>query len=212
MTFALHTALAALHVTAISVGLGSALVADWIVASRFLFGTVQPGPARQVVELAKAVTIGLCVVWATGAILVSHNLIQSPASVLENRKFFAKLVVVVVLTLNAGLLHLLVLKRVSSRIGQPLFDDGLRWDSLLSTFGGAVSIVSWLTAAYLGVAREWNRGVGVMDILSLYAPAVLIVWGAGLCLVGVSSVMRPSVPDRQGADHGFEPAPDPVAT
>ena len=104
-----------------------------------------------------------------------------PASIM-NQKLWAKLVIVAILTLNALLLHGIVLPRVVSRVGQPLFETSFGWLSLISTLFGAVSAVSWTFAAYLGLARELNGHANLMPILGSYLIALLLTWVAAVIL------------------------------
>ena len=93
-----------------------------------------------------------------------------------------KLVIVTILTLNALLLHSVVLPRVTSRVGQPLFETSFGRLPTMSTLLGAVSAVSWLFAAYLGVARELNGQMNLIPILGSYLAALLLTWALAIAL------------------------------
>lgn len=181
-----HTLLIAMHLSAVAVGLGVALVADWVVLAKLTFKTVTPRNARQLVDLSQVVAAGLALIWITGLTLVVHNASVAPTSIM-NEKLWAKFVIVVALTVNALLLHKIALPMVQARIGQPLFDKPFSGTLLVSTLLGAISTTSWGCAAYLGVARELNGVVKLGPLLRLYLALLVLAWLAALgmsCLAG----------------------------
>ena len=88
MTYRLHTVLVLGHVLALALGLGSALLADWIVLRKLAFGTVSQKAAQQLTDLSRAVSAGLVLIWITGALLVADNALDAPASIM-NQKLWA---------------------------------------------------------------------------------------------------------------------------
>lgn len=181
MIIHVHTLLVLAHLLALALGLGAALLADWVVLRKLAFGIVSQRAAGQLIDLSHAVSAGLVLVWVTGALLVTDSALDAPA-ILLNQKLWAKLAIVTVLTLNALLLHKIVLPRVTSRIGQPLFETSSGWLSTLSTLLGAVSMVSWMFATYLGVARELNGRTNLVPILGSYLVALLLAWAGAMML------------------------------
>jgi len=179
-----HTLLVLSHMLALALSLGAALLADWVVLRKLTFGIVSQKAAGQLDDLSHAVSAGLVLIWVTGALLVADNALDAPASIL-NQKLWAKLVIVTVLTLNAVLLHRMVLPRAASRVGQPLFETSFDRVSTVSVLLGAVSAVSWMFATYLGVARELNGKVNLVPILGDYLAAVLLVWIGGVALLSL---------------------------
>jgi len=177
-----HTLLILGHMLALALGLGAALLADWVVLRKLTFGIVSQKAAGQLDDLSHAVSAGLALIWVTGALLVADNALDAPASIM-NQKLWAKLVIVTLLTLNAVLLHRMVLPRATSRIGQPLFETRFDRVSLVSVLLGAISAVSWMFAAYLGVARELNGKANLVPILGAYLAAVLLIWVGGVALL-----------------------------
>ena len=177
----LHTLLVLGHLLALALGLGAALLAGWVVLRKLTSGIVSPRAAGQLIALSHAVSTGMVLIWVTGAFLVADGAWNAPASVM-NQKLWAKLVVVAILTLNAMLLHGIVLPRVVSRIGQPLFEASFSWFPLISTLLAAVSAVSWTFAAYLGFARELNGHANLAPILGGYLVALLLTWVAAVVL------------------------------
>lgn len=182
MVYHFHTVLVLGHVLALALGLGSALLADWIVIRKLAFGTVSQQAAGQLIDLSHAVSAGLVLIWITGALLVADNALAAPASIM-NQKLWAKLAVVTVLTLNAVLLHRIVMPMVRRRVGQPLFEAAFDWRPMASTLLGAVSAVSWMCAAYLGIARELNGRENLLPILGSYLLALLLTWAFAMVLM-----------------------------
>ena len=180
--YSLHTILVLSHILALALGLGSALLADWIVLRKLAFGTVNQKAAGQLIDLSHAVCAGLALVWITGALLVTDNALNAPASVM-NQKLWAKLAIVTTLTLNAVLLHRIVMPMVKRRIGQPLFEAAFDRLAMVSTLLGAVSVVSWVFSAYLGVARELNGRENLVPILVSYLGALLLTWALAMILL-----------------------------
>ena len=182
VTYSLHTVLVLSHILALALGLGSALLADWIVLRKLAFGTVNQKAAGQLIDLSHAVCAGLVLVWITGALLVTDNALNAPASVM-NQKLWAKLAIVTALTLNAVLLHRIVMPMVKRRVGQPLFEAAFDRLAMASTLLGAVSVVSWVFSAYLGVARELNGRENLVPILVSYLGALLLTWALAVILL-----------------------------
>ena len=180
--YRLHTVLVLGHILALALGLGSALLADWVVLRRLAFGTVSQKAAQQLIDLSHAVCAGLVLIWTTGALLVIDNAWDAPAS-LANQKLWAKLAVVTALTMNAVLLHRIVMPMVKRRVGQPLFETAFEWRLMGSTLLGAVSLVSWVFSAYLGVARELNGHANLVSILVSYLGTLLLTWALSVILL-----------------------------
>ncbi len=182
MIYRLHTVLVLGHILALALGLGSALLADWIVLRKLAFGTVSQKAAQQLIDLSHAVCAGLVLIWITGALLVTDNAMDAAASIM-NQKLWAKLAVVTALTMNAVLLHRIVMPLVKRRVGQPLFEAVYDWRPMVSTLLGVISVVSWVFAAYLGVARELNGHANLVSILVTYLGALVLTWALGVILL-----------------------------
>ncbi len=181
MIIHVHTLLVLSHLLALALGLGAALLADWVVVRKLMFGLVSQRAAAQLTDLSHAVSVGLVLIWVTGALLVTTNALNAPASIM-NQKLWAKLIIVTVLTLNALLLHSVVLPRVVSRVGQSLFETSFGRLPAVSNLLGAVSAVSWMFAACLGLARELNGQMNLIPILGSYLVALLLTWAGAMVL------------------------------
>ena len=116
---------------------------------------------------------------------MTNSAVEVPAS-LADQKLWAKLFIVAVLTFNALLLHRIVRPMATSRIEHPPFGPPFRtvFDRLpiTSILFGAVSAMSCLFAAYIGVARALHAEIDIIAVLTSYIIALLLTWLAGITL------------------------------
>ena len=180
-----HTILLILHLTALAIGLGAAFLADWIAVTKLLFGRLSARSAAQLRDLSTAVSVGLAMLWMSGSLLVI-----TPAT-LSNEKLWAKVVIVVALSLNAIVLHKLALPLVQARIGQTLFERRQHGTRVVCALLAAMSFTSWIFALCLGAARELNGTVTMVDVLTYYSGSVVLVWLGGLLLCYASMREQP---------------------
>jgi hypothetical protein len=159
---------------------------------------------------ARALTVALILLWATGIALVALAVQADPAAWPPGAKLSAKLVVVAVLSANGLLLHALALPRISRNgsevSGQPLSSQPL-W--ILAV--GAVSTASWLSASLIGAARHVAQWLSFGDFMRAYG---LIVIAALLCATALRwAPPRPAVPGRSSdVRHGRRATDQPGLT
>ncbi len=161
------TILLLFHVLGVVCGVGGVLMLD-IDLVRLLRGTRITAQNVALTHFVSAfVKAGLVAVWVSGVLIIAIAP-DGPASVLANPKLQAKLVVVVVLTINALFIETLALPLLVRNVGRPLFDgvDQVRRSVVLGC--GAVSTLSWLFPIALGLARELNGVVPAQIILTDY--------------------------------------------
>ncbi|UXY14740.1 hypothetical protein N8I74_15655 [Chitiniphilus purpureus] len=144
---------------------------------------------RQVVQL-------LVLLWGTGLMLVLLGYSKQGAHYLANPKLWAKFSVVLVLSANGWLLHRLAFPVLSLRlplIGLPL-PERMTVGAL-----GAVSMISWLFAGLLGIAREWNYREPFARIMGLYLLLLILAIGGALAMLALAEaglLSRPERPNR----------------
>jgi hypothetical protein len=130
------------------------------------------------------INLSLALLWITGIGLVVLGALEAPAVTLANEKLWMKILAVLLLTLNGILVHRVAVRWLVPGlvIGQiPLAQQQL-------LFGmGTISTVSWLFAAFLGIARIWNNNVRIEELLVLYG-ALLI---AAMVMVNILLAARP---------------------
>ncbi|WP_244496734.1 hypothetical protein [Methylobacterium indicum] len=166
------TLLVGLHLIGLSFGLGGATMLDFWILRWMRWGSLPPEIARIFLFVGKVVTVGLGLLWLSGLGFLAVYAAESPEK-LANPKLWAKLVVVLALTVNGLVIHAVVLPGVLRDIGRPMLDgvSGVRTGIFLVS--GAVSGVSWYAAFALGLMREWNGVVPTGLLLSLWLAGVL---------------------------------------
>jgi hypothetical protein len=156
------------HLIACCVAIGLVLKSDVAMVKDMLKGdrASERAHMKQMNGLQSTVAIALIALWATGAAIVTLDALSKGGwQYFANPKLQAKILIVVLLTLNGVVLHNLVLPWLQ-KAGSMM---NLSFDkTVLATFAGTVSGVSWLYAAMLGVGRPlaWKYSLG--ELLAAY--------------------------------------------
>lgn len=161
-----RTALLYCHLLACCAAVGLILQSDLRLLARLLQQPAEVLLQRQEMhELCTMVTGALLVLWLTGGGLIWLDAMHYGWTVFGNPKLQAKLIVVLLLTINGCVLHRLVLPAWAQadcllRLPWPQY--------FLAIYTGAMSAVSWLYAAFLGAAHalSWKSTLG--QLLGLY--------------------------------------------
>jgi hypothetical protein len=161
------------HVLAVTCGVGGALMLDIYLVRHLRGAMIEERDAAFARYVAIFVKIGLVGLWASGIAILAIAP-DGPASVIENPKVQAKLVIVVVLTLNALIIETVALPLVERNVGRYLFDGVGEAERTLLLASGAVSSASWTVPLVLGLARELNHVVPAATILGIYAGLVCL--------------------------------------
>ncbi|SFU88796.1 hypothetical protein SAMN02799631_02934 [Methylobacterium sp. 174MFSha1.1] len=166
------TLLVALHLLGLSFGLGGATMLDFWILRWMRWGSLPGEIARIFLFISKVVSVGLGLLWLSGLGFLAVYALESPEK-FDNPKLWAKIVVVLALTINGLVIHAVVLPGVLRDIGRPMLDgvSGMRTGIFLVS--GAVSGVSWYTAFALGLMRELNGRVPAGLLLALWVAGVL---------------------------------------
>ena len=184
----LKTLLVYAHLLATCIALGRVLLADhklWLWRKTPL-GSTQ---LAYLEETQKVVTLALLALWVTGLALVLQGYLDEGQRYLLNQKLWAKVAVVLLLSLNGMLLH---------RVGFPQLQrapytfQSFSERSRLALLG-ALSTSSWLFAAFLGVARPWNHMLPCLHVLTVFAALVALACSTALviaCVAGAASEGR----------------------
>lgn len=201
------TLLVALHLVGLSFGLGGATMLDFWILRWMRWGSLPGEIARIFLFVSKVVSVGLGLLWLSGLGFLAVYALESPEK-FDNPKLWAKIVVVLALTINGLVIHAVVLPGVLRDIGRPMLDgvSGVRTGIFLVS--GAVSGVSWYTAFALGLMRELNGRVPAGLLLALWVAGVL---AASLAAYFYWLHLREwSVRQAAGARKGQASAPDPA--
>jgi hypothetical protein len=152
------TLLIGIHLLGMCFGLGGATMLDLWILRWMRRGSLPVEIGRTFHFISDAVTIGLCLLWLSGLGFLALYAMESPEK-FENPKLWAKVIVVIVLTINGIIIHALVLPEALRDLTRPLLFGVSRKRAALFLASGAVSGVSWYTAFAFGIFRELNNSV-----------------------------------------------------
>jgi len=144
------------HIIAFALALATILKED----VRFL--RAKPIDSASVLASARSVKWLLLALWATGLPMIIMDVGTDVFLLIEKPKLLAKLIVVIVLTLNGILLHLIAFPMITSKPKNPAEA------ATLAAMLGAVSMASWLYAFFLGAARYVAPYFSIYEFAFLY--------------------------------------------
>jgi hypothetical protein len=186
------------HLIACCVAIGLVLTSDVAMVRQMLQGDPRAGLGQShLEELQRTVARALGALWITGLALVWFDAVVQGAHVLANPKLHAKILVVVLLTINGLVLHEHVLPWMT-RSGSVLRLSF--WQSMLTLLSGAASGVSWVYAAMLGVGRPLSGRFSLLELMVGY-PFLI---AAGFCALLVVVLWSKY---REGEWNELAPAP-----
>jgi hypothetical protein len=173
------------HLIACCVAIGLVLTNDLAMVRQLLTGT---GPAHHdenhLSKLHGTIVLALGVLWMTGIAIVWLDVSANGWAYLLNPKLQAKVVIVLLLTLNGIVLQrgvMPALKRAGSLLKLPA--GRLQ----LAVFSGVLSGVSWFYAAMLGIGRPLNWKYSFGQIIIAYPFLIMGGFSAMLALVAFSA-------------------------
>jgi hypothetical protein len=175
------------HLLACCVAIGLVLKSDVAMVRALLKAdkTADRAHMSEMSALQSTVTVALIALWATGAAIVTLDAVTTGGwQYFANPKIQAKIVMVALLTLNGIVLHNLVLpsmKRAGSLLNLSLSR------TVLASFAGTVSGVSWLYAALLGVGRPLSWKYSLVELMAAYP---VLVAGGFLSMMGLIAVCK----------------------
>jgi len=182
-----------LHLLAAAMALGAIVATDLRLLAKLSQDRVRIAPPNAFV--ARIVMLALGLLYLTGAGIVWQELQVRP-DYLDNPKLQAKLLMVVLLTLNAFVLHRITFPRLSR--GRRV----ARWhaaDWVAVAVPVALSNFLWMFVAFLGIARPWNYTMPLRDILEIAAGLYVV---AQLGVVAILAVAGSQIaPERRRLVH-----------
>lgn len=176
------------HMLAASIALGAIVATDLRLLAKLAQDRVRIAPPNAFV--ARIVLIALVLLYLTGAGIVTIGL-QTRADYLQNPKLLAKIVLVLVLTTNAFVLHRFTFPRLAR--GRRVAAWGVG-DWLVVAVPVGVSNFLWLFVAFLGIARPWNFTIPMHEIFEI-AGRIYVVAQCGVFLV-LAAAARSVEPSR----------------
>jgi hypothetical protein len=171
----LLTLLKITHLLGLIMGFGGAILADSTIFTRGVIRPVSAYTIHQAKFLSHIVTFGLGILWISGAALIWVNTLVKPEYI-TNQKLWAKIAIVIMLTVNGVLVHKLVLPMLKRSVGQRLFEHASTKQIFGMTLLGSISLVSWTVPFILGKASELNYVTPMLNILAVYATCIVVIW------------------------------------
>jgi len=154
------------HLIACCAAIGLVLTSDLALIKKLTTGDPSvPDDMAHLRYLKRVVSIALIALWITGMAIVSLDVSVKGLEYFGNPKLQAKIGIVVLLTLNGFLLHHSVMpaiEKFGSLLKLPFASR------MLAITAGAVSGVSWLYAALLGVGRPLAWKYSLVELLAPY--------------------------------------------
>lgn len=179
------TLLKTVHLLAIAAALGPALAADALLLTRGLLRPVTDATVEMLRFLAQLVLVGLVAVWVTG-IPLAIEVAKIHPEFLGNQKFWVKVAIVVVLSVNGLMVHRVVLPHLVGQVGRRFFDGCGTGQRLGLAAVGGVSLASWTFPMLLGVAKELSYVVPAAQLLEAYGLALAVAI-SGLSVVALAA-------------------------
>ncbi len=169
------------HLLAASMALGAIVATDLRLLSKLAQDRTRIAPPNEFV--ARIVVVALVVLYATGAAIIGQGMLEHP-DYLANPKLQAKLALVVLLTVNAFVLHRVTFPRLAR--GRRV----ARWhasDWLAIGIPVGVSNFLWMFVAFLGVARPWNGTMPFDEVMAIAAVGYAVTQAAVFAILAVAA-------------------------
>jgi len=176
------------HLLGTSMALGAIVATDIRLLGKLADERVRIAPPNPFVM--RLISMSLAVLYLTGATMIVLGLLDDP-NYLSNQKLLAKLVLVLVLSINALVLHRYTFPGLARgrRVARWTFRDFLRVAVPVS-----LSNSLWMFCAFLGIARPWNQTVSFSFVLITAAALWLVT------LAGITAILMVAAQDRTGLE------------
>lgn len=132
---------------------------------------------RLLYSSTQIISIALFLLWLTGLAVIWVDTGFDFSLLTSSPKLLAKLTVVSILSANGIALHLLVFKKLRCK------EINTRRTAALLTTLGAISLVSWLYAIFVGLAKPVAPLLGYSGFVGLYGTAIMLGVAMALILV-----------------------------
>ena len=176
------------HLLGTSMALGAIVATDIRLLGKLADDRVRIAPPNPFVM--RLISMSLAVLYVTGATMIGLGLLDDP-DYLNNPKLQAKLFLVLLLSINALVLHRYTFPGLARgrRVARWTFSDFLRVAVPVS-----LSNCLWMYCAFLGIARPWNHTVSFSFVL-ITATALWLV-----TLAVITAVLMVAAQDRTGIE------------
>lgn len=187
------------HLVACCVAIGLVLTSDIAMVRQLMKGDTSRMDMRHMRSLQTTVSAALIALWATGVAVVALDMSTKGWAYLANPKIQAKVLIVVLLTLNGVVLHHVVLPWMQKAGSLLRLPPGR---TLFAIFAGATSGVSWLYAAMLGVGRPLSWKYSLLELMVAY-PLLIACGFMAMLAVTLLGTYRANEPSRSDAEAPF---------
>jgi len=168
------------HLLACCVAIGLVLTSDIAMVRDMLKRKTLSGHDHAHMEsLQRSVVWALIGLWVTGTAIIGIDYLDKGMEYFLNPKLQAKVIIVLLLTYNGIVLHRLVLPALQK--AGSLLNLGFS-ARMLALFCGALSAVSWMYAALLGVGRPLAWKYSLSELLMAYPVLIVLGWLTMLAL------------------------------
>lgn len=138
------------HLIGIGIGFGGAIASDFVFTHSIRDWKIDQSEYKILKILSIMVWTGLSLLLVSGAVLVWLN----PQFFLDSPKFWAKMTIVAILTVNGVIFHFKHIPTLGCCLGTDIRQHKLFLANSRALFvSGAISMVSWFSALVLGALR-----------------------------------------------------------
>lgn len=172
-------ALLNIHILSLAIAIGAMLVAEHFIAKRVIFRKLNSKPFTPdiydvILYSSRVISVALVFLWISGIGFIFLGY-QSDPLYIENQKIWAKVTIVLILSINAIYIHVALLPNLKEvSLGGALIHIGA--ESALLRLSFCASTVGWLMATFYGTAKFLNTGYSYWILAIPYLSIVLQLW------------------------------------
>lgn len=162
-----------IHLLGVAIGAGGALMSDFF----FMFMTKDKKLDTSEFKILKAggyfVWVGLILLIVSGTLLFALN----PDRYIDSSRFLLKMFIVVILTVNGFIFHIMHIPRLEKVVGENIArSKSFSMESRHMYASGAISIASWISVIILGGLRSipYSLTTGMIIYFCLVGVAILV--------------------------------------
>ncbi|AYA04354.1 hypothetical protein BEN74_17190 [Acinetobacter sp. WCHAc010034] len=161
------------HLAGLALGLGGAVLLDML-AIRFLIKQKISAEFYEIFKHSSQVVFwGLCLLWLSGIAYLIYYYLADYHS-LFNQKVWAKLFIVVILSVNGWWIHRRILPLMQGSINGYLFKALSVNQRRVLLCSSVISILSWGIPLLLGACKELNFCISAFTILFIYFSLLIV--------------------------------------
>ena len=144
-----------MHLSGLAIGIGGAWILEAFILKHLKSSTISRENFTVIKFIANFVSIGLAILWFSGLLFLLYYFLYSP-ELLSNQKVWAKVVIVIILTINGYFIHRDLLPLIEQCVGSTLQEVLSVGKLAHALFMGVISFFSWIFPVVLGVSQSLN--------------------------------------------------------